>query len=156
MTLAIAPIAQADTVRTPLQAPVVIHGTSSGGQSGSCGFVPGTTTQVVIVGQATPLRFRVQGQGQPTLLITGAGQPQCVMADSAPCRIALIENRQRLHEPFRLDHCLHGIPRRKRNRARDEAAEAALGALGLRVLIVWECQTKDRTWLQKVLLSYLR
>lgn len=43
-----------------------------------------------------------------------------------------------------------------RNRARDEAAEAALGALGLRVMIVWECQTKDRSGLRTVLDSYLR
>jgi hypothetical protein len=81
MALAIATTAQADTVRTPLQSEVQITGTSGGSQSSSCGFISGTPSQVVVVDQPTPLRFSVESQGQPTLLITGGGQNRCAMAD---------------------------------------------------------------------------
>ncbi|WP_246209692.1 very short patch repair endonuclease [Pikeienuella piscinae] len=42
-----------------------------------------------------------------------------------------------------------------RNRARDEAAEAALKAAGWRVLIIWECQMKDETALKARLRAFL-
>jgi hypothetical protein len=83
IALATATSAYSDTVQTPLQSPVVVNGNSGGSQSGACGFVANAPSQVVVVNQPTPLRFTVQGQGQPTLLITGpGGRTQCVMADS--------------------------------------------------------------------------
>ncbi|MBD2459594.1 hypothetical protein H6G89_00930 [Oscillatoria sp. FACHB-1407] len=82
MALAIATSAHADTVQTPLQSAVVVTGNSGGSQSSSCGFISGTPSQVVVVSQPTPLRFVVESQGQPTLLITGAGQNRCAMADA--------------------------------------------------------------------------
>jgi hypothetical protein len=83
IALATATSAYSDTVQTPLPSPVVVNGNSGGAQSGSCGFVSNTPSQVVVVNQPTPLRFSVRGEGQPTLLITGpGGRTQCVMADS--------------------------------------------------------------------------
>ncbi|MFN3815307.1 DNA mismatch endonuclease Vsr [Brevundimonas sp.] len=43
-----------------------------------------------------------------------------------------------------------------RNKARDAAAEAAIRSRGLRVLTVWECETKDTVGLKNRLTSYLR
>jgi hypothetical protein len=73
----------ANPVQTPLNTAVVLNGNVSGGQSGQCGFVAGTPTQVVQVTEDfTALRFSVQGSGEPTLLVTGpGGRSQCVMAD---------------------------------------------------------------------------
>ena len=78
--LAIAPAAYSNSVQTPLAAPVTVNGSSGGGQSSQCGFITGSPSQVVVVNQPTPLRFKLQGQGQPTLWITGPVN-RCVMAD---------------------------------------------------------------------------
>lgn len=42
-----------------------------------------------------------------------------------------------------------------RNRTRDAEHEADLQAQGWRVLVIWECQTKDETALKNLLLSFL-
>ncbi|NEQ24328.1 MAG: hypothetical protein F6K28_35445 [Microcoleus sp. SIO2G3] len=82
LALGLSGTAIANPVQTPLRAPVVVSGNASGGQSGQCGFVSGTPTQVVQVTEDfTSLRFSVQGSGQPTLMVTGGGRNQCVMAD---------------------------------------------------------------------------
>ncbi len=72
-------VALAD-VQTPLASPVTVSGNSGQVQS-QCGFISNTPAQVVVVNQPTPLRFKVQGQGQPTLWIQGPVD-RCVMADS--------------------------------------------------------------------------
>jgi len=41
------------------------------------------------------------------------------------------------------------------NRARDERNEAALRAMGWGVLVVWECQPRDRTSLQNTIRTFL-
>lgn len=72
----------ANPIQTPLSANVVVNGSANGGQSGQCGYVSNTPTQVVRVTEDfTSLRFSVQGGGQPTLMVTGGGRTQCVMAD---------------------------------------------------------------------------
>lgn len=43
-----------------------------------------------------------------------------------------------------------------RNVARDEAAEAALTKAGWKVLVVWQCETKDLLMLAKKLKRFLR
>jgi hypothetical protein len=84
LVVALPKAADANPVQTPLSASVVVQGSSNGPQSGQCSVASDTPTQVVRVTQPlTPLRFSVQGSGQPTLLITGPnGRSQCVMADS--------------------------------------------------------------------------
>jgi DNA mismatch endonuclease (patch repair protein) len=42
-----------------------------------------------------------------------------------------------------------------RNKARDAEHEAALQAQGWRVLVIWECQTKDEAVLKNLLKSFL-
>lgn len=42
------------------------------------------------------------------------------------------------------------------NVVRDQRNEAALHALGWRVLVIWECETRDRTDVERRLLKYLR
>jgi hypothetical protein len=79
-TLTIATAAYSNPVQTPLASPVTISGNSGGGQSSQCGFISNTPSQVIVVNQPTPLRFKLQGQGQPTLWITGPID-RCVMAD---------------------------------------------------------------------------
>lgn len=79
-TLAIATVAHGQAIQTPLAAPVTVTGTSGGAQSSECGFISGTPSQVVTVNQPTPLRFKLESQGQPTLWITGPVN-RCVMAD---------------------------------------------------------------------------
>lgn len=76
--------AQANPNRTPFTTPIQATGTSGGPQSSQCGSISSTPNQVVQVTEsAATLRFRVEGQGQPTLLITGGTiSPICVMADS--------------------------------------------------------------------------
>lgn len=78
-TLAMITLASAETVQTPLSAPVTVSGTSGQVQS-QCGFNAGVPTQVIVVNQPTPLSFKVQSQGQPTLWIQGPVE-RCVMAD---------------------------------------------------------------------------
>jgi hypothetical protein len=80
-TLALTSVASADTVQTPLAAAVTVSG-SSGQTQSQCGFNAGSPTQVVVVNQPTPLRFKVQSQGQPTLWITGPVE-RCVMTDGS-------------------------------------------------------------------------
>jgi hypothetical protein len=77
---ALTPAAQSNPVQTPLATPVTVTGSSGGSQSSQCGFISGSPTQVVVVSQPTSLRFKLQGQGQPTLLIQGPVN-RCVMAD---------------------------------------------------------------------------
>lgn len=69
------------TIQTPLSAPVTVTGNSGGGQSSQCGFVADSPNQVIVVNQPTPIRFKLESQGQPTLWITGPVD-RCVMADS--------------------------------------------------------------------------
>ena len=77
-TLAMAAMAVAQ-VQTPLASEVMVSG-SSGQVQSQCGFIANAPSQVLVVNQPTPLRFRVQGQGQPTLWIRGPVE-RCVMAD---------------------------------------------------------------------------
>lgn len=46
-------------------------------------------------------------------------------------------------------------PKLARNRARDAESITALETQGWRVLVVWECQTKDETVLRQTLLAFL-
>lgn len=46
-------------------------------------------------------------------------------------------------------------PKLLRNQTRDSEHVAALQAQGWRVLVIWECQTKDETGLKNLLLSFL-
>jgi hypothetical protein len=80
-TLVMATVAHGNPVQTPLASVVTVTGNSGGSQSSQCGFISATPSQVIVVGQPTPLRFKVQGQGQPTLWITGPVN-RCVMADN--------------------------------------------------------------------------
>ena len=43
-----------------------------------------------------------------------------------------------------------------RNRERDKKAKRSLLRAGWRVLIVWECQTRDQSHLMDVLAAFLR
>ncbi len=79
-TLAIAAAAHSNPVQTPLTSPVTVTGSSGGSQQSQCGFISGTPSQVIVVNQPTPLRLQLQGQGQPTLWVTGPVN-RCVMAD---------------------------------------------------------------------------
>ena len=81
MTFSIAATTHSSPVQTPLAAPITVEGNSGGAQSSQCGFIADSPTQVVVVAQPTPLRFKLQGQGQPTLWITGPVN-RCVMADN--------------------------------------------------------------------------
>jgi DNA mismatch endonuclease (patch repair protein) len=47
------------------------------------------------------------------------------------------------------------LPKLQRNQARDAENEAALVALGWRLLIIWECQTKDEVSLKHLINSFL-
>jgi len=77
-TFAMATLAAAQ-IQTPLAAAVTVSG-SSGQVQSQCGFIANAPAQVVVVNQSTPLRFKVQSQGQPTLWIKGPVD-RCVMAD---------------------------------------------------------------------------
>lgn len=86
LTAAVASVASVTTattaaaqVRTPLSSAVSMSGNSGQTQS-QCGFIADAPSQVVVVTQSTPLRFKVQSQGQPTLWIKGPVD-RCVMAD---------------------------------------------------------------------------
>lgn len=78
-TFAVATIAYSNPVQTPLASPVTVTGSSGGAQQSDCGFISGTPSQVIVVNEPTPLRFKLQSQGQPTLWITGPVD-RCVMA----------------------------------------------------------------------------
>ncbi len=63
--------------------PQVLAGTSGNTKSGDCGYVSEAPSQVIQVTQAVPyLRFAVQSEGQPTLLIDGPGGRFCSLADT--------------------------------------------------------------------------
>lgn len=47
------------------------------------------------------------------------------------------------------------LPKLKRNQKRDRAARAALGAMGWKVLVIWECQLKNEKWLHRTLKKFL-
>ncbi|NJR39052.1 MAG: hypothetical protein HC781_09725 [Leptolyngbyaceae cyanobacterium CSU_1_4] len=81
MTMAIATSVYSVPVQTPLTAPLSISGNSGGSQASQCGFIPAEPNQVIVVNQPSPLRLTLQGQGQPTLWITGPSN-RCVMADT--------------------------------------------------------------------------
>lgn len=81
MTMAIATSVYSTPVQTPLPAPITISGNSGGSQSSQCGFIPTEPNQVLVVNQPSPIRIKLQGQGQPTLWITGPSN-RCVMADA--------------------------------------------------------------------------
>lgn len=76
-TFAMITMAAADTLKTPLTSAVTVSGNSGQIQS-ECGYNSGAPAQVVIVDQPTPLRFTLQGDGQPTLWIKGPVN-RCVM-----------------------------------------------------------------------------
>jgi hypothetical protein len=83
-TLTAATVAYAD-VQTPIPSgQSVSRGSSGGSQSSQCGFIASSPNEVVrVTGGNASLRFTVQSEGQPTLLIQGpGGRNQCVMADS--------------------------------------------------------------------------
>jgi hypothetical protein len=84
--VAIAPMASANPVQTPLNAPVVVSGSTGGSEANDAcrGFMfSNTPSQVVQVTEpVASLRFRVEGTGQLALLITGMNNPICVPATS--------------------------------------------------------------------------
>jgi len=82
MTMAIANTVYSTPVQTPLAAPITISGNSGGSQASQCGFISTEPNQVIVVNQPSPLRIKLQGEGQPTLWITGPAN-RCVMADAA-------------------------------------------------------------------------
>lgn len=82
MTMAIATSVYSTPVQTPLAAPITISGNSGGSQASQCGFIPTEPNQVLVVNQPSPIRIKLQGQGQSTLWITGPSN-RCVMADAA-------------------------------------------------------------------------
>ena len=80
MTFSIAATTHSNPVQTPLASPITVDGNSGGAQSSQCGFIAASPNQVIVVAQPTPLRFKLKGEGQPTLWITGPVN-RCVMAD---------------------------------------------------------------------------
>lgn len=60
----------------------IASGTSGGATSSDCGFIAAAPNQVIQLSEPFPyLRFRVQGGGQPTLLIEGPGGRFCGLAE---------------------------------------------------------------------------
>lgn len=81
--LTIGSAAKAQSVtRTPLSAPVELTGQSGGAESSTCGNINPATGQVVRITEPfASLDFKVQSQGDYTLLITGpSGFRECVFA----------------------------------------------------------------------------
>ncbi|MCU0568647.1 MAG: hypothetical protein MUF49_18875 [Oculatellaceae cyanobacterium Prado106] len=81
MTFAVDTAVYSNPVQTPIAAPLSLSGNSGGAQSSQCGFISAEPIQVLTVDQPTPLRFKLQAQGSPTLWITGPTN-RCVMADT--------------------------------------------------------------------------
>jgi len=48
------------------------------------------------------------------------------------------------------------IPKLRRNQQRDARNEAALRKLGFKVLVIWECQTRDHAALERRLVGFLK
>jgi hypothetical protein len=84
--LALAGLASSQTVTiAPNSSAVTLNGTSGGSvkDSGCAGFIASSPNHTIQVTADSNLRFKLQGAGQPTLLISGAqGQTVCVQADS--------------------------------------------------------------------------
>lgn len=81
--LTIGSAAKAQSVtRTPLSAPVELTGQSGGSESSTCGNINPAASQVVRITEPfASLDFKVQSQGDYTLLITGPGGfKECVFA----------------------------------------------------------------------------
>jgi DNA mismatch endonuclease, patch repair protein len=57
----------------------------------------------------------------------------------------------------RLPKSRHGfwLPKLEGNRARDLRTESALKALGWETLVIWECQLKDRSFLENIIRTFL-
>ena len=64
--------------------PLVMRGKSGGDKSSDCGNIAATPNQIIEVTEPLPyVRFSVQSEGQPTLLIEGPkGRRFCVLADT--------------------------------------------------------------------------
>lgn len=64
--------------------PLVVRGTSGGEKSSDCGNIAATPSQIIEVTEPLPyLRFNVESEGQPTLLIERPGKRHfCVLADT--------------------------------------------------------------------------
>ncbi len=81
--LTVGSAAQAQSVtRTPLSAPVELTGQTGGPESSTCGNINPAAGQVVRIAEPfASLDFKVQSQGDYTLLITGPGGfRECVFA----------------------------------------------------------------------------
>ncbi len=68
---------------SPNSQPIQVNGTSGGDRNDSCaGHIAAAPNHVVNVTEDSDLRFVLQSQGEPTLLIrTASGQNFCVPAD---------------------------------------------------------------------------
>jgi hypothetical protein len=86
LVFAIASATHGNPIQTPLSAPLVVVGNSSGGTESNTacsGFLfPPIPNQSIQVQDATALQFRVEGSGDQVLLITGPGNPICIPVDS--------------------------------------------------------------------------
>ncbi len=82
---AMAGLAMSQTVAlSPTSQEVSLKGTSGGAKKDAgCGYIAAAPNHTLQVTADSNVRFKLQGGGQPTLLITGAqGQNICVQADS--------------------------------------------------------------------------
>ncbi len=62
--------------------PLTVNGTSGGSNKTNCGNIATTPNQIIQVKEALPyLRFTVESEGKPTLLIDGPGGRFCVLTD---------------------------------------------------------------------------
>jgi len=62
--------------------PLTLNGVSGGNNKTNCGNIATTPNQVIQVNESLPyLRFTVESEGKPTLLIDGPGGRFCVLAD---------------------------------------------------------------------------
>ncbi len=62
--------------------PLTVNGASGGNNKTNCGNIATTPNQVIQVKESLPyLRFTVESEGKPTLLIDGPGGRFCVLAD---------------------------------------------------------------------------
>ncbi|MGF1499049.1 MAG: hypothetical protein ACFB8W_19820 [Elainellaceae cyanobacterium] len=79
-----ATVAQAQTVQTPIQSGYTSRGTSGGSRSSQCGFIASQPNlRLEVTEPLASLRFRVEGGGEPTLMITNQqGRSECVMSDN--------------------------------------------------------------------------
>lgn len=75
--------AQAETVSTPLAAPIQTNGLSGGPQSSACGYIAAAPSQTIRVTESfASLNVSLQGEGSLTLLIEGPnGFSECRKTD---------------------------------------------------------------------------